>query len=337
MATAKKLPSGSWRVRVYVGRNDDGKPVYKSFTGSDKRKVEKEAAAYAEEHRCATETKTFGAAVEEYINSKSNILSPTTIDGYMKIIRNHFDCLRDIPVDRITNATLQTFVNDLSGKLSPKSVSNIYGLAVSVIYGVDSSKRFSVSLPKKQKVYRDLPSPADVIRAVKGTDIELAAMLALWLSLRMSEVRGLRQSDISPDNILTINNVRVWTHQGDILKSEAKTYDSKRRFRLPPYIRDLIDKTETEFLVPYTACSITTRFQNALKAANVPRIRFHDLRHLNASVMLQLGIPDKYAMERGGWASPNVMKGIYQHTFSAERLETDRKIDDYFTAMCHEI
>ena len=57
---------------------------------------------------------------------------------------------------------------------------------------------------------------------------------------------------------------------------------------------------------------------------------FHDLRHLNASVMLALGVPDKYAMERGGWSSNNVLKSVYQHTFSTERKQVDDRIDRYF-------
>lgn len=337
MATAKKLPSGSWRVRVYVGRNDDGKPVYKSFTGTDKRKVEKEAAAYAEEHRCATETKTFGAAVEEYINNKHNILSPTTYSEYRRMQRTYFNELNDIPIDRISNSVLQNLVNDLSGSLAPKSVINIYRFATSVIYSVEPSKRFNVSLPKKQKVYKELPEPEAVINAVRGKDIELAVMLAIWLSLRMSEIRGLRRSDISPDGVLTINNVMVRSVDGDVLKSETKTYDSRRKFKLPQYILNLISTVDTEFIVPYKTVFIERHFKRALSAANVQDIRFHDLRHLNASIMLRLGIPDKYAMERGGWSTPAVMKGIYQHTFSAERLETDRKIDGYFNTICHEM
>lgn len=54
------------------------------------------------------------------------------------------------------------------------------------------------------------------------------------------------------------------------------------------------------------------------------------LRHLNASVMLALGIPDKYAMERGGWATNSTLKNVYQHTFSAERDQVDEKIDNFF-------
>ena len=60
---------------------------------------------------------------------------------------------------------------------------------------------------------------------------------------------------------------------------------------------------------------------------------FHDLRHMNASVMLALNVPDKYAMERGGWSTNHVMKSVYQHTFSAERKAVDDRIDDYFTGI----
>ena len=43
-----------------------------------------------------------------------------------------------------------------------------------------------------------------------------------------------------------------------------------------------------------------------------------------------LRIPDKYAEERGGWSSDNVMKRVYTHTFSDERMAVDQKIDAYF-------
>ena len=46
--------------------------------------------------------------------------------------------------------------------------------------------------------------------------------------------------------------------------------------------------------------------------------------------MLMLNIPDKYAMERGGWSTNSTLKSVYQHTFSEERKQVDKKIDDYF-------
>ena len=46
--------------------------------------------------------------------------------------------------------------------------------------------------------------------------------------------------------------------------------------------------------------------------------------------MALLRIPDKYAQERGGWASDRVMKRVYTHTFSEEREKVDATIDSYF-------
>ena len=70
--------------------------------------------------------------------------------------------------------------------------------------------------------------------------------------------------------------------------------------------------------------------------ANGFTLTFHDLRHLNASVMLMLGIPDKYAMERGGWATNMMLKSVYQHTFDEERRKVDEQIDGFFNALLDE-
>ena len=73
-----------------------------------------------------------------------------------------------------------------------------------------------------------------------------------------------------------------------------------------------------------------------LAKANGYDLTFHQLRHLNASVMLMLGIPDKYAMERGGWATNTTLKSVYQHTFDEERRKVDEQIDGFFNALLDE-
>ena len=49
--------------------------------------------------------------------------------------------------------------------------------------------------------------------------------------------------------------------------------------------------------------------------------------------MLQLGIPDKYAQERGGWASNTILKSVYQQTFSSESIKVAERIDNYFESL----
>lgn len=82
-----------------------------------------------------------------------------------------------------------------------------------------------------------------------------------------------------------------------------------------------------------TGQAIYKHFVRTLAKHNLPHMRFHDLRHLNASIMLKLGVSDKYAMERGGWATNNIMKSVYQQTLSDERIAIDNKIDDYFNTI----
>ena len=52
--------------------------------------------------------------------------------------------------------------------------------------------------------------------------------------------------------------------------------------------------------------------------------------------MLMLGIPDKYAMERGGWATNTTLKNVYQHTFDEERRKVDEQIDGFFQSLLDE-
>ena len=87
-------------------------------------------------------------------------------------------------------------------------MSNIYGLISSALKQANVDKVFRVQLPKKKKVFRDLPEPEQVIAAIMGTDIELPVLLAVWLSLRMSEVRGIKYKDIK-GNVLTIQRSRL--------------------------------------------------------------------------------------------------------------------------------
>jgi len=178
-----------------------------------------------------------------------------------------------------------------------------------------------------------LPSPKQIIDAVKGTDVELPVMLAMWLSLRMSEVRGIRYKDITEDGVLTIRNVRI-AMAGQIEKEKTKTFNSTRQLVLPQRILHMIGNgNPDDYVVNLAASTIYKHFVNIILDKTGKHMTFHDLCHVNASIMLTLGIPDKYAMERGGWSTPSTLKNVYQHTFTEERIATDQKIDGYIEGL----
>ena len=71
---AKKLPSGMYRARLFLGEGEDGKKHYKSFTAATKREAERLALTYEAEHS-HTGKIPFEVAFSQYIALKSNLLS----------------------------------------------------------------------------------------------------------------------------------------------------------------------------------------------------------------------------------------------------------------------
>jgi integrase len=344
MAKAKKLPSGQWRALVYDYTDASGKRHYESFTADTKKEAEYMAADFAMNKKRISKPRnlTLKEAIDEYIQNSDAILSPTTIQGYKKIKRNSYQELMDIPLKNLTNELLQAAVNNESKRpskrnsktvkcLSPKSVKNSYGLITAVVNRYYPSLDCSVKLPAAENHIKELIPPETIMNMVKDTDIELPVLLAMWLSFSMSEIRGLKKSSIK-DGYITINEVVVDVNREAIRKSQAKAFTRIRRHEIPSYIQGLIDMTNpnTEELVTLSGHAIYMRFKRLLEKNKLPHMTFHELRHMNASIMALLRIPDKYAMERGGWKTDKVMKKVYTHTFSEERQKVDRSIDEFF-------
>lgn len=332
---AKKLPSGNWRARAYYTVNGERK--CKSFTAETKKEAEYLASIFLVKEKDRQKNGfTIGEAIDEYIANKENILSPSSTDSYRRITKNMLSDLLNIPIEKLSPETVQKHFNRLALNHAPKTLSNAHGFLASVLNVYAPEIRLTTTLPKKQKKIKKFPEIDEIIRALKGTEIELPCLLAMWLSLRMSEVRGIKKEDIQ-DGILTVNRVIVTVDGKDIVKEETKTVESRRQLRIPEYLSNLINRTDGEYIVSLSGQAIYKRLSRLLKANGLTHISFHDLRHLNASVMLALGVPDKYAMERGGWSSTNVMKSVYQHTFTAERKAVDDKIDSYFNDIISDI
>lgn len=341
MATAKKLPSGNWRVRVYVGKDTAGKQQYKSFTAPTKKEAELQATQYiAELDRMSDERNwTLGEAIDRYIEIKRPLLSPSTIQGYESVRKTAFQGIMDMPLRKLTRTVLEKAVREemerspsgrRSSAMSPKSISNAYGLVSSTIRRFNPDMAYSIDLPKKARKIRSLPLPKDIYRAVKGSNIELAVLLAMWLSFTESEIRGLTKSKSIDGDYITIREVMVVVNRVDVRKEMAKEETRNRRHRMPPYIKQLINQVDGDVIVPIKPNTLLRTLKRLLRRAGVEEITFHDLRHVNATVMATLGVPDTYAQERGGWKTDHIMKTVYTEVFSSERKKVDDVIDNYF-------
>lgn len=353
MPKAKKLPSGSWHIQGYY-KDAAGKVHRPPFTAPTKVEVELMYAEFMANKKDAAPAPklTVGQAVDRYISLSAPVLSPSTIHRYELMRAHSFPDLMAFDVSKLSDESMQLAINAESrriskGKaLSPKTVANEYGLISSALKTV-CGLSFNVKLPKRQRGnFSELPDPAEVMAAVRGSEIELPVMLALWLSFSMSEVLGLMASDVNGD-IIAINRVRIYLGGEMVEKTDAKVDTRKRAHRLPPYLISLINNTEAAKkyaetgengpLVALPDYKIRYELNKCLEEAGVRRVTFHQLRHMNASVMLALNVPDKYAMERGGWKTDHTMKSVYQHTFSAERLKVDAAVNAYFEQKLHTI
>ena len=340
MATAKKQPSGKWMARVY-SHSEHGKRIYKSFTAGTKREAEHQASEYLMNRDRMREVRnwTLGETIDKYITLKKPVLSPTTIRAYERILKYCFQDIMDIPIDNLNSEILTKAVQEEmlrpsqkgNGVLSAKTVRNAYGLISSALARYLPDRVYRVDLPKTARRIRTLPEPADIYQAVKGSRIELAVLLAMWLSFTESEIRGLTKSKSIDGDYITIREVLVRVGGKDVRKDLAKTDTRIRRHRMPPYIKKMIDLIDGDIIVPYAPSTLYRDLRRLLDASGINPISFHDLRHINASVMAVLHIPDKYAQERGGWKTDNIMKTVYTEIFSSERQHVDDTVDAYFT------
>ena len=243
----------------------------------------------------------------------------------------------NINISDLTQTDVQIAVGNeaVDGK-SPKTIRNAHGLLAAVLDQYRPNFHLNTRLPQKEK-YEAVIFTEDEIKkvwqAAKGTTHELPILLASWLGLRMSEIRGLKYGDFygrdektSNFGWLHIHTAIVAGPNGDVEKG-TKTTAGDRRLKLPKVISDLIyynkvGKSDEDYICPWNDNTIYKNFLKICEKAGVEPCRFHDLRHFAASEAMALGVPDKYSMQRMGHTTDNMLKTVYQHTMN-------KKVDEF--------
>lgn len=335
---AQLLPSGSYRVQVYCGRDANGRKVMKSFTAKYEWEALKMATDYTNNTITISTNKTVYQALDEYINIKDNILSPASLKSYRTIKDTRLQLIRDIPIADLKPIDIQRAVNYDAQRLTRKSIKSALGLLKSAcsMHDVEINLK-KITLPSQPKKKGYIPTDTQVIEMIMGTDIELPCLLAMWLSLRISEIRGLQFRDVSSDGkFITIQRTKIGLNHGDVVRDVTKTEGSTRTNRLPKYLYDLIQQIphtkDTDFIVPQCYEVIRRKFK-ALTSAKGYDITFHTLRHEFATTLNDLGVPPDYIQKLGGWSTDNVMKSVYTHTTLAKEQEYQDTIDKHFNSL----
>lgn len=294
-------------------------------------------------------------------------LSPTSIDGYRDNIEKYIiPHIGNIPLQKLSPLHLQDMYLKLSengkinrkGGLAPRSIRYIHmnlSKALREAVKMQIIKRnvaTMVTIPKVKTYRAAVYNEQEIISLLniaKGTDMEVPITLAATLGLRRGEILGLKWSDINFHECrLIINNNLVSTSEGAVLKT-PKTESSHRTIEISDSIvtmlkKHLIWQKENKIKLGRDYCDnslvccypdgnlinpkvFSKKFTRFLERNNLKNIRFHDLRHSNATLMLEYGIPAKVASERLGHSSISVTLDIYSHVTSKMQKDVADKIE----------
>ena len=335
MATAKVLPSGAYRVRVFAGK-ENGKSIYKSFTAPTKKEAEYLATQYlmeATEKKKLKYDKLFCDELSNYITTKETVLSPSTIKGYKNIermLKKNYPDFYNMKIADIEQDHVQKVISDLARTKSPKTVRNYHGLLSAVI---GSNLNLNTTMPQKVQPELYIPTDAEIkalVKAVRDTELEIPVLLGAFCMMRRGEICGLSMSDIKGNTIHVHHSLVLGADKEWHLKA-PKTTTSDRYIEAPQFVIDRIK--EVGHITKLNPHSITIMFQRVLDRNGIPHFRFHDLRHYSASIRHALGIPDAYIMADGGWCSDKVLKAVYRHAMSDRKKEMSDKANNHFESL----
>lgn len=293
--------------------------------------------------------------------------SPTTLNSYRYQLDHYIiPLLGDIPVQEISTARIQKWINDIykcspvsKKPLSAKTVKNIYlnlsaALNRAVALGIISKNPCdNVMLPKIKKYEAQIYDEEGIKKLIacsKGTDMEVPIMLELSLGLRRGELIALRWENVDLQNgIVRICENRVESKNGKVITKSPKSSAGNRIIPLSPSLIKMLKIHHIEFMKkqlqfgvgrnkddyvicqpngqPYKPFSFTKKFRTLLEKNNLKHIRLHDLRHLNASIMLSQGISPKVAQQRLGHSDFSTTMNIYSHVMKSVENEAAQKLD----------
>lgn len=322
----EKLPSGSYRIRkMYKGQTYTvifhGKPTQKEAMMAMAAELEKVQGKH--------ESMTFRSAAEKYIESKRNVLSPSTVRDYVTIMRQIPDGFLQKNIYDITAIDVQVEINRLAEKCSPKTVRNHHGF-ISAVLGVFYPRlKLTTTLPQKVRKDYYIPSDEDIRRlldAIKGTEYEIPVILACY-GLRRSEICALTAEDIDGD-VVHVTKAKVLNENKEWITKSTKTTASTRDVIIPMRIADKI--REKGYIYKGHPGHITEFLKVTQKKLDMPQFNLHKLRHYFASKMSAMNIPEEDIMRMGGWETDYVMKGVYRHAMEDKNRNAQREASNRF-------
>jgi integrase len=302
----------------------------------------------------------FSEVAKDWLEYKKQNLRESTFAVYKGHTLNHFKEFDDIKANRITTARVEKFITNrqkegmhiLTLRKILVTLGQIFSYAVRHKY-IDHNPLADAERPKDQGKIKDekirILTPEKInafLDAVSNQKYKTLFRLAIFSGARQGELIGLRWSDVDWINS-QIHIQKTFNHQRWY---DVKTKKSNRFIDLGPGTITELKKwklacpvCELNLVFPNQAGNpinhnnlVSRYFNPGLEDAKLPRMRFHDLRHTYASLLIEQGENIKYIQSQLGHSSPTVTLNVYAHLMKKINQEAACRLENsVFTPTGH--
>ncbi len=360
-----KRNDGRWMARytVYTAKGPKRRSVYGKTRKDAADKLAKALSDSAEGIVYEDDNMTMEEYLDRWLKgSVRGFVRKSTYDRDAYLVANHIKpTLGRIKLKKLSPAHVQGFYRDrLDTGLSPSTVHKIHAILHKAL--AQAVKWHMV--PRNVTEATDPPKPAPkemrplsteevhkLLDTARGDRLEALYVLAVTTGMRQGELLALRWQDVDLESAALSVRRTLTRDGGRFTIGEPKTKKSRRSIRLTTQaaqtlrehlsrqLRDiemLGDRYEDKGLVfttdtgsPIIPSNLRRRsFAPLLKKANLPSIRFHDLRHTCATLLLMKGVHPKFVQELLGHATIAITLDTYSHVMPGMGDATARAMED---------
>jgi integrase len=267
-----------------------------------------------------------------------------------------------IKLQKLTTQQVQSFyAKKLKSGTTPSRVKNIHGTLHTALNHAKRIRLVSlnvcsdVELPRQEKQEKQPLTPDQarlLLQKVREHWLEGVLTLALATGMREGELLGLRWSDVDVEKgVLRVARTVTYITGYGFVEGEPKTAKSKRKIMLPPFVIDTLKRHRVKQLEKRLAVgtawidrdlvfpdedgdfvigeTLVRRFHKLLREIGLPRIRFHDLRHSAATLLLSMGVPAKVVQELLGHSTISITMDVYSHVLPSMQKDAMDKMGDF--------
>lgn len=364
----QRKSDGLWIGQAIVSWKADGRPDRRTLVARTRGEVQRKLAdlrGRADKGLLAEPAhnrETVGDFLVQWLEASRATIRPRTWEHYERIVRLHVPpSLGRLRLDALRPNHLQhLYAVKLQEGLSPKMVSHIHGalhraLGLAVKWGylprnvADATEAPRVPV-KELRIpgYEELVRLLDVARAA-GDPMWQLWTVAAYSGCRQAELLGLKWEDVDIEaSAITIQRILVRARNCAPVYGEPKTAKSRRVIALPGEAMAALRSVRarqiearrgqewhdfdlvftSRFGTPLIRRNVNRSLSHALARADLPSMRFHDLRHAHATLMLQAGVPMKVASDRLGHSTIAITMNLYTHRVQQMDVDAAERVEE---------